>query len=266
MLAGTSVVVTGAGAGLGRAYALDLAANGAAVLVNDIDGRAAAAVAAEITATGARAEADEHTVADARSAAGIIAHALDSFGRLDGLVNNAGIFHSTAPAGESLADAAELVQVNLLGTLFCGLSAIRHFVAEGRGVIVNDTSGALAGLPRRGTYGATKGATMSLTYSWAADLAEHGIRVNAVSPMAKTEMVNRRLAAGATNTPPWPPSHVAPLVTYLISDDAAAVTGRVIRLDGPTMQILRRPGDPSASATSDHWDHRTLAQIVPTLL
>ena len=93
-LEGRSFIVTGAGSGLGRAYALDLALHGAAVLVNDVDGDAAEAVVAEIGATGATAVADDHTVADALSAAAIVAHALTAFGALDGLVNNAGIFNS----------------------------------------------------------------------------------------------------------------------------------------------------------------------------
>jgi len=264
-LEGKAIVVTGAGGGLGRAYARDLAAAGADVLVNDIDGRAAASVAAEIVASGGRALADQHTVADADQAAAIIDAAVAAFGRLDGLVNNAGVFYVAPPEDDDAARAAEMVAINLLGSLYCGLRAIRHMVGHGGGVIVNDTSGAQSGMSRRGTYGATKGATASLTYSWAIDLQRHGIRVNAVSPIARTAMVDYGIARGERGTE-WPPEHVAPLITYLMSDAAAPITGQVIRLDGPELSVVSRPGAHRRSARSESWDQVTIATTLPALV
>ncbi len=266
LLAGKVVVVTGAGRGLGEAYARSLAAAGAAVVVNDVDPTASSSVAASITDGGGRAVADGHTVADAVSASAVISSAVAAFGRLDGLVNNAGVFYVADPEDDDPGQAASTVAVNLLGTVYCGLHAIRQMVAQGTGgVIVNDTSGAQSGMSRRGVYGATKGATASLTYSWALDLRRHNIRVNAVSPIARTAMVDYGVALGEAGTE-WPPSHVAPLVTYLVSDDAAAVTGQVIRLDGTALSLQSRPGAQRWVATAERWDHRAVSDAVARLL
>jgi NAD(P)-dependent dehydrogenase (short-subunit alcohol dehydrogenase family) len=265
-LGGKVVVVTGAGHGLGEAYARALAGAGAAVVVNDVDGPAARSVAASIEAAGGLAVGDDHTVADNAAAGQIIATAVDRFGRLDGLVNNAGLFAVAAPEDDDPDAAATMVAVNLLGTLYCGLHAIRQMVRQGTGgVIVNDTSGAQSGMSRRAVYGATKGATASLTYSWALDLRRHGIRVNAISPIARTAMVDYGVALGEAGTD-WPPSHVAPLVVYLMSDDAAGVTGQVIRLDGTTLSLQSRPGAQRWTATGERWDQGTIRTAVADLL
>jgi len=265
-LGGKAIVVTGAGRGLGEAYARSLAAAGAAVVVNDVDGPAADAVAASIAAAGGRAVADAHTVADMAESAEIVEAAVATFGRLDGLVNNAGVFYVAAPEDDDPVRATSMVRTNLLGTLYCGLHAIRHMVRQGTGgVIINDTSGAQAGMSRRGVYGATKGATASLTYSWALDLRRHGIRVNAISPIARTAMVDYGVARGESGTD-WPPAHVAPLVTYLMSDDASEVTGQVIRLDGAALSLQSRPGARRWTATADRWDHTAIATALAQLL
>jgi NAD(P)-dependent dehydrogenase (short-subunit alcohol dehydrogenase family) len=262
---GKAIVVTGAGAGLGRAYACDLAASGAAVVVNDVNGAASDAVVSTIVDAGGRAVSDHHNVADPSEAAAIVEAAVLAFGRLDGLVNNAGVFYVSAPEEDDPVRATDMVAVNLLGTIYCGLPAIRHMVSHGGGVIVNDTSGAQSGMSRRGTYGATKGATASLTYSWAMDLRSHGVRVNAVSPIARTAMVDYGVALGERGTD-IAPEHVAPLVTYLMSDAAGAVTGQVIRLDGSELSVVSRRGAQRRTARSDSWDHATIAAILPTLL
>ena len=130
----------------------------------------------------------------------IVQTALTTFGRLDGLVNNAGLFYLADPREDDPKSIEDMVHVNLLGTMFCGQHAIRYMAAHGGGSIVNDTSGAQSGMRHRGTYGATKGATASLTYSWSLDLAEYGIRVNAISPIARTAMVEYGMARGESGT------------------------------------------------------------------
>lgn len=259
------VVVTGAGAGLGRAYALDLAGAGAHVVVNDVDEAAARSVVDEIAGIGGHAVIASGSVADRKTAEKVIATAVEAFGRLDGLVNNAGVFYVAEPDEEDPGVAAQMVEVNLLGTLYCGLLAIRHMVVHGGGSIVNDTSGAAAGMRRRGTYGATKGATASLTYSWAIDLVDRGVRVNAISPIARTGMVDRGMARGERGTD-VPPEHVAPLVTYLISEDAAQVTGQLLRFEGPELSVLSRPGARRRTVRADVWDHDGISATVQRLL
>jgi NAD(P)-dependent dehydrogenase (short-subunit alcohol dehydrogenase family) len=264
-LTGRCAVVTGAGKGLGAAYAKDLAAAGASVVVNDIDFASAAAVVEAIGAQGGSAVVDGNSVTTWESSGAIVQTALDAFGRFDGLVNNAGVFYLADPSEEDPAWIEDMVQVNLLGTMYCGQHAIRHMAAHGGGSIVNDTSGAQSGMRHRGTYGATKGATASLTYSWAMDLAGSGIRVNAISPIARTAMVDYGKARGESGTD-IPPEHVAPLVTFLLSDDAEGVTGQVIRLEGPQLSLLSRPGARRTSEENSLWDHDSLRAALPRLL
>ena len=265
LLEGRAVLVTGAGAGLGRAYAIDLASAGARVVVNDVDGESAEAVAAEIAQLGGVAVPAPGSVADPDVAQRIVESAVAAFDRLDGLVNNAGIFYVAEPFEEEVAEAREMVEINLLGSLYCGLYAIRYMVEHGGGSIVNDTSGAQAGMRRRGTYGATKGATASLTYGWALDLADRGVRVNAISPIARTGMVERGVARGERGTD-IDPARVAPLVTYLISDDSAEVTGHLIRLEGPELSVLSRPGAKRRTVRNELWDHEALCEELRRLL
>jgi NAD(P)-dependent dehydrogenase (short-subunit alcohol dehydrogenase family) len=264
-LTGRCAVVTGAGKGLGAAYAKNLAAAGAAVVVNDIDLASAAAVVETISREGGSAVIDGHSVTTWESSGAIVQTALDAFGRLDGLVNNAGIFYLADPSEEDPAWIEDMVEVNLLGTMYCGQHAIRHMTAHGGGSIVNDTSGAQSGMRHRGAYGATKGATASLTYSWAMDLAGSGIRVNAISPIARTAMVDYGKARGESGTD-IPPEHVAPLVTFLLSDDAAGVTGQVIRLEGPRLSLLSRPGARRTTEENPTWDQDSLRAALPRLL
>jgi len=265
-VAGKSVVVTGAGGGLGRAYAVDLAAAGASVVVNDIDGDAANAVVEETVDTRGRAVAQQGTVAEWGQAGAIIEAALSAFGRLDGLVINAGIFDSTHPTDETVEQADNLVAVNFLGTLYCGLHAIPHMVQAGSGSIVNDTSGGHFGMAGRATYGATKGATASLSYCWAADLAQSGVRVNTVSPIARTGMVTKSEHATGPGAITTPPERIARLVTYLMSDDAAGVTGNLFRFDGPELSALSKPGAVRQTETADLWDQTALFEAIPRLI
>jgi NAD(P)-dependent dehydrogenase (short-subunit alcohol dehydrogenase family) len=264
-LSGRCAVVTGAGKGLGAAYARDLAAAGAAVVVNDVDRASADAVVADIASRGGTAVADGNSVGGWESAGAIVQAALTTFGRLDGLVNNAGLFYLADPRQDDPLEIEEMVRVNLLGTMFCGQHAIRHMAAHGGGSIVNDTSGAQSGMRHRGTYGATKGATSSLTYAWAMDLASSDIRVNAISPIARTAMVEYGVALGESGTD-IPPEHVAPLVTFLLSDDARAITGQVIRLEGSRLSLLSRPGERRTTEERAAWDQATLRASLPALL
>ncbi len=241
VLDGKAVVITGAGRGLGEAYAVHAAAAGAAVVVNDIDGELAAAVSARIVERGGRAVASAASVADPDQAAGIVERCLAEFGRLDGLVNNAGLRYLALPWEEDLALAREPIEVNLLGTLYCGVAATSVMRTQRAGSIVNISSGSSFGQRASGTYAASKGAIASLTYSWALDLAEAGLRVNGVCPLAWTRMVEHHPAARPRVTPQRTPDRVAPLITYLLSDRAEGITGQLIRFIGDQLHIVRQP-------------------------
>lgn len=242
VLAGKAVVITGAGRGLGKAYAMHAAAAGAAVVVNDIDGEQAEAVVARIVERGGRAVASAASVRDPGQASGIVQRCLAEFGKLDGLVNNAAVHRPALPWEEDPATARELIEVNVLGVLYCGIAAAQVMQAQRAGSIVNISSGASFGQRALGTYAASKGAVASLTYSWALDLAALGVRVNGVLPLAWTRMVERHQPAQARVTRQRTPDRVAPLVTYLLSDRAEGITGQLIRFTGDHLHIVRQPG------------------------
>ena len=151
LLDGKAVIVTGAGRGLGRAFALDAAAEGASVVVNDIDTEAAEKVAAEIAGDGGRAVSCAGSVANWDQADDLVQTCLKEYGALDGLVNNAGVL-ALRPAWDETEDSIRrVVEVNLLGALFVGTHAVRAMVDQGSGSIVNITSSAQLGLSTMGT-------------------------------------------------------------------------------------------------------------------
>jgi NAD(P)-dependent dehydrogenase (short-subunit alcohol dehydrogenase family) len=252
LLADRAIVVTGAGGGLGRAYAVAAAAEGAAVVVNDVDEGAASAVAGAIADGGGRAVAHAGSVADWAAAGAAIERCSQAFGRIDGLINNAGISRVGDPWREETGDRARaIVEVNLLGTIYCGVHALRAMVAQRSGSILNVTSGALLGLLEHSLYGASKGGVAALTWGWAVDAAPYGVRVNAISPLARTAMSEVWVNRDAAHMEEPPPESVAPLAVFLLSDRAADVNGQVVRLDAGGLSIMRPPAFPEPLALSD---------------
>ena len=250
---GRVAVVTGAGRGIGRAHALLLASKGARVVVGDlgceIDGSGASTepaddVVREIEANGGEAVASNASVADEQGAASIVAAALDAFGRIDVVVNNAGIFHP-APFGElTCGQFRAMIEVHYLGTLFVAKAAWSHMVAAGYGRIVNTTSESILGVPLLSSYGAAKGAIFALTRNLAVEGAPSGIRANCLAPQAGTRMA---LAHGAAMSMPtemleqgmatMPPEMNAPAAAFLAHESCAlngevlhVVPGRISRL------------------------------------
>lgn len=226
-LRGKAIVVTGAGRGLGRAYALHAARAGAAVVVNDVDEDVAEDVAGIIRDEGGHTVACAGSVADPLVANGLMDRCVTEFGALDGLVNNAGVRYQAPVWEDEPSRMRELIETNVLGSMYCGGAAARIMRARGGGAIVNMASISAVGQPNASVYSASKGAVVAMTVAWAVELAEAGIRVNAVAPVAWT-----RMAAADPKAPSDPgdsPERVAPLVTYLLSDRAAGVTGQVVR-------------------------------------
>lgn len=183
------VIVTGAGRGLGREYALLFAQGGAKVIVNDLDGDVAQSVVDEIKAAGGEAVADSHSVADAESAKGIVQKALDTFGTVTVLVNNAGIITYASFADLTEQQWNTMRSVTLDGTFFVTKAVWPVFIEKGYGRVVNVTSNAgFAGNPTLSHYGAMKLAIAGLTKNLALEGEEHNIKVNAIAPMAITRM------------------------------------------------------------------------------
>ena len=220
LLAGRAVIVTGAGRGLGEGFARACAACGAQVIVNDIDLTEAEGVAESIRGSGAAAIASGHSVADAGQARELADLCIERFGRIDGLINNAGIFYKREIWEEEPDQARRLIEVNLLGALHCSAAVVPRMREAGRGSIINLSSVAAFGLAGRGAYSATKAALLSLTYTWALELKADGVRVNALAPRATTRL-----------TPPsmGEVGDVAPVAVFLLSDLSAHLTGQCIR-------------------------------------
>lgn len=239
-------LVTGAGSnpGLGRSYALLLAGRGAKVVVNDLgvgpDGRGvrvsnAEAVAQEIRDAGGDAIADTRSVAESASAAGIVAAAIDAWGRIDIVVNNAGIAPFALFDEISDADINRIVGVHLMGHIWICRAAWPHMKAQRYGRIVNVSSGvALAGMPYQSVYAAAKLGIVGLTRVLASEGLAHGIRANAIMPGAETaawqlmlgdEWNRQAVNAGLT------PERVAPITAFL-AHESCPFTGKTIQASG----------------------------------
>ena len=264
-LAGRRVVVTGAGMGLGAAYAEAVAAAGAAVLVNDLDPELATATAERVTVSGGRAVAHAADVADWDAARGIAERCVAEFGGIDGLVNNAGILGRLRPIYDETENVARRVfDVNVLGTLFVGVHAARAMVdAKAGGAIVNVSSGNQCGHALHSTYGASKGAVSSLTYAWAVDLAEHGIRVNAISPNAFTNQIEEEIEQLGHNPEDRDyPSRDdnAAVVTFLLSDASERLNGQIVRVDHGHVSVMAHPLVAAPRVAIKEWSIDALAK------
>jgi len=248
-LAGRIALVTGAGRGIGRAHALLLAERGAAVVVNDLDREVAQAVVDEIVATGGSARADDRDVSSFADGAGAVAGAVDAFGRLDIVVNNAGLARSAPIEHVSAEQLDRVFGVNFVGPVAVVHAAWPHLVASGHGRIVNTVSEAAFDARMGGAqvgYAAAKAAVWSLTITLADAGREHGITANAVSPAAFTRMNEEMFREqGRPEGLDLDPVHVARAVAWLVSDEAADVTGRVVHVAGGHHReyAIRREGD-----------------------
>jgi NAD(P)-dependent dehydrogenase (short-subunit alcohol dehydrogenase family) len=266
MLEGKSVLITGAGRGLGAAYAVACARHGASVVVNDVDGEVAEETVDVITSAGGTAVAEPGDVGSAADADRMVERCVREFGRIDGLVNNAGVFRMGILGEQDEQELRQLVETNVVGTYLCGSAAARRMRAQGAGAIVNITSGAHAGIPLMGAYAATKGAVASATYAWAEELRGSGVRVNAVSPQARTRMsditadfLTRHGLPLYPGTQPEPETN-APVVVYLLSDAASGVTGQIVRIEGPQLALMTHPCVLLPFPTAEEWTAESVAE------
>ncbi|MFF4271595.1 SDR family oxidoreductase [Streptomyces sp. NPDC001536] len=255
---GRVVVVTGAGRGLGRAHALAFAAEGAHVVVNDLgvglDGSPAAdspaaQVVAEIHAAGGEAVAHGGDIATTEGASSLITAALETYGRLDTLVNNAGFLRDRMLVNLDEDDWDAVMRVHLKGHFL----PLKHAAAYWRGEakagrmpvarVVNTSSGAgLLGSVGQGNYSAAKAGIVGLTLVASAELARYGVQVNAIAPAARTRMTERAfaetMAAPDAGFDAMAPENVSPLVVWLGSAASEAVSGRVFEVEGGRITVM----------------------------
>lgn len=239
-LAAKVAMVTGAGHGIGAAIAVRLAADGASVLVCDIDPDRAAGVARAITATGAATVPHAVDVRNRAQADAAVSQAVSHLGGLDILVNNAGIM-DRAPFLDMTDDLwHRVIGTNLYGTFVCGQAAARQMVRQGRGgriVNIASNSGIFGGRGRA-AYGASKAGIVNLTQTMAIELAEHGILVNAVAPGPTKSRPDQGDKPGPSILARMPlqrfgtPEEIAAVVAFLASGEASFTTGHVYAADG----------------------------------
>jgi NAD(P)-dependent dehydrogenase (short-subunit alcohol dehydrogenase family) len=279
-LDGRVAIVTGAGRGIGRSVALLLASEGMAVVVNDLGGALdgsgsdfglARAVAEEIAGSGGRAAANGADVSDHAAAEDLIKTAVSEFGRLDVLVNAAGILRDRMVFNMSEHEWDDVIRVHLKGTFNTTKFAAAHWRAlrdeSAQNRIINFTSvSGLHGAPGQPNYAAAKMGIVGLTYSTANSLAKYGVTVNAVSPGAVTRMTEsvpgdrRRVRPGTADE--RSPDNVAPLVAYLASERSGWITGRIVHAAGYEVALYNNPEPVIRLVGTGPWSLDALAEHV----
>jgi NAD(P)-dependent dehydrogenase (short-subunit alcohol dehydrogenase family) len=279
-LHGRVAIVTGAGRGIGRSVALLLASEGMAVVVNDLGGALdgsgsdfglARGLAEEIAGSGGRAAANGADVSDHAAAEDLIKTAVSEFGRLDVLVNAAGILRDRMVFNMSEHEWDDVIRVHLKGTFNTTKFAAAHWRAlrdeSAQNRIINFTSvSGLHGAPGQPNYAAAKMGIVGLTYSTANSLAKYGVTVNAVSPGAVTRMTEsvpgerRRVRPGTADE--RSPDNVAPLVAYLASERSGWITGRIVHAAGYEVALYNNPEPVIRLVGTGPWSLDALAEQV----
>jgi NAD(P)-dependent dehydrogenase (short-subunit alcohol dehydrogenase family) len=283
---GRVVIVTGAGRGLGRSYALAFAREGAKVLVNDLgtdrtgQGRSsetAQQVVEEIRSLGGEAVANADDVSEWDSAAHLVNSAVETFGGLDAVVNNAGFLRDRMFVNASLDEWDAVIKVHLRGHFCVSRHAVDYWRARAKqqlqvdARIINTSSGAgLNGNVGQGAYSAAKGGIASLTLVQAAELRRYGITANALAPAARTRMTEpvyghwmKRPESGFDELDP---DNVAPLVVWLGSTESSGVTGRVFDLAGGRITLADGWNDGPTMDKGARWEPREIGPVVASLI
>lgn len=274
---GRSVIITGAGGGLGRAYALAFADEGASVVVNDIRRDAAEGVVAEITRAGGRALANDGDITTFDGARGIVDAALSAFGEVHVLVNNAGVLRDRMFLSLSEDDWDTVMRVHLKGH-FCLASVLgrrwRDAAKAGKPVdarIINTSSGAgLQGSVAQSNYSAAKGGIAALTLVQAAEMKRYGITVNCLAPAARTAMTEGAMPEMVKKPErgfdAWDPLNVASIVVWLGSPLSAHVTGRCFEAKGGELSVAEGWHTGKIIDKGARWAPAELTAVVDTLI
>ncbi|MCB2060964.1 MAG: SDR family NAD(P)-dependent oxidoreductase [Novosphingobium sp.] len=275
MLAGKVVAVTGAGRGIGRAIAMLCASEGAAVVVNDPgvaqdggggDSRPAEETVADICAVGGSAFANLASVTDPAGAESIVADAVREFGRIDAVVNNAGILRDAIWHKLSHEDWRAVIDVHLNGAFNVSKAATPHFREQQSGSFVHFTSGSgLVGNIGQANYAAAKLGIVGLSQSIALDMARYGVRSNCIAPVAFTRMIEN-LTQGASPDDPGiakmranSADKVAPLAAFLASDAAAGISNQIFGVCGNEITLFSKPRPVRSMVKDEGWTAQSIA-------
>ena len=270
------VVVTGAGGGIGRDFALMMAANGAKVVVNDIgasvagegkDAGPAQKVAAEIIAAGGQAVANTDSVADWDAANRIVKTAIDAFGRVDVVINNAGILRDRFFFNMSIDEWKAVIDVHLNGSFYVARAAAPYFKSQESGCYINMTStSGLIGNFGQANYSAAKLGIMGLSKSMALDMAKFNVRSNCISPFAWSRMIGSIPAdtpeqkARVDKIKQMETSKIAPLAVFLASDAGRDVTGQVFGVRMNEIFLFSQSRPIRSVQRSEGWTPETIAE------
>jgi NAD(P)-dependent dehydrogenase (short-subunit alcohol dehydrogenase family) len=276
MMEGKVAVVTGAGGGIGRGIALAMAREGAKVVVNDLGasmtGEGASAgpaqqVVDEIRAAGGEAVANTDSVAEAAAAQRIVMTALDTFGRLDTVVNNAGILRDRFFHKMSVEEFDAVIKVHLYGSYFVSRAAANHFKEQASGCYVHMTStSGLIGNFGQANYAAAKLGIMALSKSIALDMQKFNVRSNCIAPFAWSRMIGSiptetdAEKARVERMKQMTPAKIAPLAVALASDTAADVTGQVFAVRNNEIFLMSQPRPVRSVHRGEGWTPQTVAQ------
>jgi NAD(P)-dependent dehydrogenase (short-subunit alcohol dehydrogenase family) len=249
LLDGRVAIVTGAGRGIGRGEAIELAREGARVVVNELDPDAGKQVVEEIVGAGGEAVLDTGDCSEEDTARGLIGTALDTWGRLDALVNNAGILRDKTVAKMSADEWDAVIKVHLRGHFLPTHYACAHWKELGTGgrIVCTASSSGLLGNFGQANYGAAKAGIAAFSTIVAMEMARYGVHCNAIAPAARTRMTESAYGAFKDLSADedeesfdfWHPDNVAPLVAYLCSDAAGTISGKVFGVQGDAVELYQ---------------------------
>jgi len=273
-----TVIVTGAGGGLGKAYAKALGAAGANVVVNDINAEAATGTVTEINSEGGRANLDVSDITDHEAAGRLVQATITTYGGIHGVVNNAGVCRDRMFASLNPEEWDTVMAVHLKGHYCIANHAARYWRQQSKegaainGRIINTSSGAgLLGSVGQANYSAAKGGILSLTLVQAAEMGRYGVTANALAPQARTGMTED-VFADMMKIPEdgsfdqYDPANVAPLVVWLASKDSSHVTGQCFEIFGGRLSVAEGwHGGPEIDK-ADRWDISEIGAAVDSLL